>query len=202
MTNTKLQITKKSIKPRFGNLKFGIGNFEKGFTLIEAIVATAVFAFVLSSIIGVYISVIKLDRKTRSQRAVTQNARFILDFLAKEVSNGRIYYAGYPGGVANSTLSVQNQSNETEYFFISGTNIVMQKGSSTTNLNSTGVRVTKLQFLVSPTQDPYTSARLANIQPHATVVLELTSNYGSNPGDVVKLDLQTTLSSRAYPSRE
>jgi prepilin-type N-terminal cleavage/methylation domain-containing protein len=187
---------------RISNLKFKIFKSQKGFTLIEAIVATAVFAFVVSSAVGVYLSVIKLDRKTRAQRAVTQNARFILDFLAKEVSNGRIYYAGYPGGVANSTLSVQNQANEIEYFFISGTNIIMQKGSSTTNLNSAGVRVTGLQFLVDPVQDPYTESKVTNTQPHATVILELTSNYGSNPADIIRLNLQTTLSSRTYPSRE
>ena len=51
---------------------------EKGFTLIEAIVATALFAFVVSSIAGVYLSTFQLDRRTRAQRAVSQNARYIM----------------------------------------------------------------------------------------------------------------------------
>ena len=175
---------------------------QNGFTLIEAIVATSLFAFVISSVIGVYIATTQLDRKARSSRAVSQNARFILEHLAKEIRNGMIYYPGYPGGIANTTLSLQNQANEVEYYYISGTNLILEKNGATTNLNSAAVKVTKLNFLIAPAGNPYTTARTYNEQPRVTIILELTSNYGSATTDVVKLNLQDTFTTRSYPSRQ
>lgn len=173
-----------------------------GFTLIEAVVATAVFAFVVSSIMGVYMSTIQLDRKTRAQRAVAQNARFIMEYLAKEVRNGSIAYDTYPGGVANSTLAVNNDANQSEYFYLSGTDLVIEKNGAVSNLNSDSVQVTKLLFRISPAQDPYTPAKTYNEQPRVTVVMELTSDYGTKVTDLAVLNLQSTFATRNYPSRQ
>ena len=177
---------------------------QKGFTLIEAVVATAVFAFVVSSVIGVYLSTFRLDRKTRAQRAVTQNARFILEYLAKEVRNGTINYPSYPSGIvpSNPDLYVENQANELEKFFLNNQNMQLTKNGSTTNLNSSGVKVTNLKFYISPTGDPYTVAKTYNQQPRVTVVMELTSNYGTKAGETVKLNFQDTFTVRVYPSRQ
>lgn len=177
---------------------------QKGFTLIEAVVSSAVFAFVVVSILGVYTLVIRLDGKTRAERAVQENARFIMEYLAKLVRNGSINYASYPVGNANNTateLWVFTQADELEHIYLQNSDLKLEK-SSTTNLNSSSVRVTKAQFLVSPNLNPLTSSKLANQQPNVTVILELTSNYGDKPGDVSKINLQSSFSSREYPSRD
>ena len=181
-----------------------IRNFSRGFTLIEAIVATAVFAMVLSSIIGVYISTFQLDRKTRAQRAVSDNARFIMEFLGKEVSNGTIDYSGANACVNSATvLCVVNQALEAEKFTYDGSaNLSLTKGANTSNLNSAGVKLTIAQFYVAPAGDPYTVAKTFNVQPHVTVVLALLSNYGSKAGETSKLNVQNTFETRNYPSRE
>lgn len=127
-----------------------------------------------------------------------------MEYLAKLVRNGSIDYASYPGQNANNTstdLWVVNQANELEHIFLNGDNLSLTKSSSTL-LNSSGVRVTKLLFLASPSVNPLTSDKLANQQPSLTVVLELTSNFGEKLGDVSKLNIQSTFSSREYPSRE
>jgi prepilin-type N-terminal cleavage/methylation domain-containing protein len=185
------------------NFKFKILNSQKGFTLIEAVVATAVFAFVISAVIGVYLSVLKLDRKSRSQRAVYDNSRFIMEFFAKEIRNGSIEYSVYGGSIpSNPDLYLRNQANEVEHFFLNGTNLILNKNGTDTNMNSAGVRVTKLKFFIAPTTDPYTPAKAANEQPHVTVVLELTSNYGVNTQDQAKINIQDTFAMRIYPARE
>jgi type II secretory pathway pseudopilin PulG len=183
------------------NIKFQMSN--KGFTLIEAVVATSVFAFVVTSILGVYISTIQLDRKTRAQRAVAQNARFITEFLAKEVRNGSINYASYPGGTVAGTgdLYLQNQANEIEHLFLNGTNLVLNKNGANTNMNSSAVKVTNLKYYIQPIGDPYTADKTYNEQPRVTFVLELTSNYGTQANDIVKINLQNTVAVRNYPSR-
>lgn len=186
------------------NIEYRIHQRSRGFTLIEAVVATAVFAVVISSVAGIYLSTFHLDRKTRAQRALSQNARFISEFLAKEVRNGSINYSSYSGGTipSNPDLYVFNQANELERFYLSGTNIIMVKNGNTTNLNSAQVKVTKLNFLISPSVDPYTLSRAANEQPHVTVILELTSNYGNSSADVAKINLEDTFSTRTYKSRQ
>ena len=87
---------------------------QNGFTLIEAVVATSVFAFLVTSILGVYMATVQLDSETRAQRAVAQNARFIMEFLAKEIRNGTIDYASYSGNQAGTDTQVyiKNQLNE------------------------------------------------------------------------------------------
>jgi len=177
---------------------------EQGFTLVEAVVATAVFAFVIVSVLGVYMSTIQLDRKSRAQRAVSQNARFILEFLAKEVRNGTINYASYAGGVVSgtSTLYLQNQSNIIEQLSLNGTNLVLTKNGSSTNLNSGSVKVTNLKFYIQPVGNPYTVAKTYNEQPHVTVILGLTSNYGAGALNTAALQLQDTFSTRSYPTRQ
>ncbi|HTL39636.1 MAG TPA: prepilin-type N-terminal cleavage/methylation domain-containing protein [Methylomirabilota bacterium] len=175
-----------------------------GFTLIEAIVATAVFAIVVSSIIGVYLSTFQLDRKTRAQRAVSDNARFIMEFLGKEVRNGTIDYTGANSCVNSDTvLCVVNQALEPEKFSYDGTaNLVLTKSPNFSNLNSGGIKITAIHFFVSPAGDPYTAAKTYNEQPYVTVALTLSSNYGNKTGETATLNLESTYVTRSYPSRE
>ena len=176
-----------------------------GFTLFEAIVATAVFAFVISSVLGVYVATLQMDQKTRAQRAVTQNARFLMEYLAKEIRNGTIDYSAYPGGSAGSLTQVyiRNQSDESERIYLDGQNLMLSKLAGTTRLNSSSILVTKASFYVSPNDNPLITTRPPpdNKQPTVTVVLELTSNYGQRAIDTAKINLQSTYTIRAYPSR-
>ena len=195
--NLKLKPITYNLKPR------------DGFTLIEAVVATAVFAFVFSSIVGVYLSAIRLDRKTRAQRAITQNARFILEFLTKEIRNGEIDYARYGGSipVGNTHLYLINQAGESEDIYLSNVgcpsatpcNLVLSKNSSTSNLNTQTVKLTSFNFYIKPAGDPY--AGLAyNEQPRVTITMSLLSQ-GQTFTDTAKIDLETTVTSRNYPAR-
>jgi type II secretory pathway pseudopilin PulG len=191
-------------------------HLTKGFTLIEAIVATALFAMVVSAIIGVYLSTIQLDRKVRAQRLVNQNARFIIDFLGKEIRNGTIDYSAFTPtdncSVAGACidLHIKNQANEAEHFYASHSNcsssnpcdlVLVKNGGTATNLNPAAVKVTKLKFFVQPLGDPFTTARTYNTQPHVTVALELTATTGANVSDKSTINLQSTFTSRIYPSR-
>jgi Tfp pilus assembly protein PilE len=184
---------------------------NSGFTVVEAVVSVSVFAVAVSSIIGTYLLVVKVDNRTRADRAVQQNARFITEFLGKEIRNGRIDYSTYLGEqiTLNSNgyitvLRLINQNNEAEVITCDGSNITLQKSSGTTQLNSAGVMVTKCAFYVHPSTDPFRPLlhNPPNVQPFVTFVLELESNYGRRAGDVSKINIQTSYTMRDYPSRE
>ncbi len=186
------------LKPITYNLKP-----QRGFTLIEAVVATSVFAFVIVSILGVYLSALQLDKKTRSQRAATQNARFIAEFLAKEIRNGTIDYSSYPDINSTTNLYLVNQAGASEHFWLNGTDLQLTNSSGgPTNLNSSSIKVTKLAFYLSPKPNPYTSAKLSNEHPRVTMILELSANYGDRAIDRAVINLETTFTTRNYPSRQ
>jgi type II secretory pathway pseudopilin PulG len=196
------------MKNRYSSI-FNLQSSSSGFTLIEAVVATAVFAFVVSSMVGVYLSAIQLDRKTRAQRAVTQSARFITEFLTKEVRNGTINYASYGGLIPanNNDLYILNQAGELEHIYASADtctvtstcDLLIAKNSTVSNLNSSNVKVSNIKFYIQPRGNPYTDI-VYNEQPRVTMVLELTSN-GLTFTDSAKIDLETTFTTRAYPAR-
>lgn len=183
---------------------------QKGFTIIEAVVATSVFAFVVASALGVYMAVLQLDSKTRAERAVQQNARFIMDYIAKEIRNGVIDY----GGTNDiDTLTVFNQLSQQEIFDYNtagcngGAGDVAQcvlrltkTGVGTTNLNSTDVRITRLRFYLEPDNNPFDLDNDVHTQPHVTVVIRIESTKLRNT-ERGFIDLQSTFTVRDYPSR-
>jgi prepilin-type N-terminal cleavage/methylation domain-containing protein len=200
---------------------------QRGFTLIEAIVATALFAFVVSSILGTYIAVLRLDTRTRAQRAVADDARFLMDFLAKEIRDGHIDYAAYPNQLTckfsctdpsfvGTDLHLINQGGEAEHIYYyditasavetepictPGENICglyITKGTTTAMLNSSKIKVTRLKFYTYPIGDPFGST-LYSEQPHVRVVMELVANI--NARDQVKVNLDSTFSTLYYPAR-
>lgn len=184
-------------------------NSNLGFTLIEAIVSAAVFAVVVTSAMGVYMSTLQLDAKTKAERAIQQNTRFITEFLGKEIRNGSVDYSGFTSAgisIASDTtnLFMINQALEDERIYLSGENLVLTKAAGSTNLNSSGVRVTKFLVYVSPTTNPFASlsANPPNVQPSVTVALELTSNYGNRGANKAVMNVQTTFAVRQYPSRD
>lgn len=177
----------------------------KGFTLIEAVVAATLFAFVVTSILGAYLSVLRLDRRTRAERALTENGGVIMSAFEKEITNGHIDYTSYSGGKINGNvrdLYLVNAENVDEHYVsnVVSQNLTLTSNGTTTIINPSSVRVTNLEFYISPNFDPYTTSKLDNEQPHVTVVMELTANYDSQ--DSVKLDLEDTFTEMYYPSRQ
>jgi type II secretory pathway pseudopilin PulG len=192
------------------------GRNQKGFTLIEAVVSASVFAFVMTSVLGVYLSALQIDSKTRAERAVQQNARFILEFLGKEIRNGSINYDEY-GGTINYTsgytsdLYIVNQLDEQERIFCDNSDpanpkLRLTKAEGTTDLNSDKVKVTRCAFYVSPSTNPFavlgTVPAPPNQQPFVTVVIQLQAQYSGRNIDQAVMNLQSTFTVRDYPSRE
>jgi Tfp pilus assembly protein PilE len=63
----------------------------KGFTLIEMIVAVAIFMFVMIVAVGSLVSIIAADRKAQSIQAVADNLQFALDDMSRIVRTGTRY---------------------------------------------------------------------------------------------------------------
>lgn len=183
---------------------------QDGFTLIEAIVATFLFATVVTSILSVYMSTIKVNRKTNVIRSASENARFIEESMSKEIQNGQIDYYNPVSPCSttltspSTTLGIVNVNGDHLCFYLgdnsgfsssSGTNLWLIKNNlSAVRVNSSNVSVTNLNFYISPTFNPYTAG--SHYQPRVTIVANITSSSGSQ--DSVTIPIQTTISIPVY----
>ena len=59
-----------------------------GFTLMEIVVATTLFAIVFSSLLGLFNYILKINRKSEALRQASQGARDFVEYLVKEIRNG------------------------------------------------------------------------------------------------------------------
>ena len=175
---------------------------KKGFTLIESMVSIAVFAVALTSIIGSFLAVLRINAKSKAIRVVEQNARFVSEFLVREIRNGSLLYSAYPGGTIPSpttqTLHLIGSEGVPEKIFLSGTSIALTKGA-TSNLTSTDVVVTNMNFYIWPPTDPFCES-CPDVQPRITFTFTLTSNINVRPRDQASTVIQSTVSSREYPN--
>lgn len=187
-------------------------NHQKGFTLIEAIVATSIFAFAMVSIIGVYLSTVRINRRTDLIRTASENVRFITEYISKEIRNGQLNYFGPanspctlpPFSSSSNFLSLVNIDGDRLCFYLgnsagllsaTGPNLWLIKNNySAVKINSTNVSITSLIFYVSPTANPYSAS--LKIQPRVSVLGSLKAN--SSALDNVVMPIQTSVSIPVY----
>lgn len=74
------------------DITYDIRGAEKGFTLVEIMVATVIFAVVTVALLSLFNYVLKINRRGEALRQASQNARNFVEFLVKEVRNGQIDY--------------------------------------------------------------------------------------------------------------
>jgi prepilin-type N-terminal cleavage/methylation domain-containing protein len=65
---------------------------QDGFTLMEIVVASTVFAMVVAALMSMFNYTLKINRRTDSLRQATQSMRNLIEFIVKEVRNGEIDY--------------------------------------------------------------------------------------------------------------
>lgn len=153
-------------------------NTKKGFTLIEIIVAAALFSLISLAITNLFISAIKGQRQITSLQAVQENGRYLMESISKEIRTSQIISSD---GTTN-TLQIKNANGENVEYVFSNKQIT-RNGEI---LNSGNIK-TDGRFYIKKT----------NSQPRATVIMVL--NYKSDkPEESVKINLETTMSSRIY----
>lgn len=185
---------------------------QKGFTLIEMMVAMAIFVMFLGVLIGSYTDIVKSQQEANDYRVLYSEARRVFDKITEEVRNGAIYYGidvdyrnvnerlvlismegdrhvvfEYDEDEGNIWFGEDVSSILTDYLLISPDN--------------DRISVTDFNVFVSPVDDPY---KLENVfkdglqfQPKVTVfaTFEMERRKSGTP---YSMDLQTTISSRSY----
>jgi len=84
-----------------------------GFTLIEVVIALAIFSFIIGGIISFSVNSVKASQKSQAIQEATDNARYAIDDLAKKVRTSSGAKIVSPGGEVNSGLNLFFVDNKT-----------------------------------------------------------------------------------------
>jgi len=75
-----------------------------GYTIIETLVAIAIFAVVMTVAIGALVSVIDANRKARAQKLVIDNLTIAIESMTRSIREGSTYHCGSGGTITDVQL--------------------------------------------------------------------------------------------------
>ncbi|MBI4231639.1 type II secretion system protein [Candidatus Peregrinibacteria bacterium] len=156
---------------------------KRGFTLVEMLVAMAIFVTFTAILIGSYQSIVKAQREANEYRLAYVEARQVFETMVAELRDGMIDYGSYPEDSFSNDDSVnewvivsKDARSRTVFRYINGDTLQFNKqtlspdqksgegldslnGALTepenfVNLNSE-VKVTDFRLKVTPVIDPY-----------------------------------------------
>ena len=159
---------------------------NKGFTLVELLVAMAVFSLIVVSMGATAVSVIKSQRKSLALQNTQETARYILESVSKEIRMSKINSAD-SGGSATAILNITNAKSETFNYQFDNTSKILYRGGQA--LNSTNLEVTGGFYIRKSTSLP---ARAV-----VTLVMKVKATGGRAETEA-EIYLQSTISSRAF----
>ena len=191
---------------------------QQGFTLMEIVVATTIFATSLVLMLVLFTYTLKINRRVDALRQVSQATRNFTEFLVREVRNSKIDYSGtidancppsYNLNQNATFLALTNRLGDRECFYLltdvqGKGNLWLKKiaatgATSTEQVNPTNVTLTPAQFAfyVRPTTNPQTGSPYPGLQPFVTMVMNISVSLNSADQSAV-IPYQTTVSTDDY----
>lgn len=177
---------------------------QKGFSLIEVLISTALFVIIITAAMNIFKIVIESQQSAIATQNVEESLKYFLEVTSKEIrmakrNNGSCSYLGlgftdiYGQGSNDygNTLSFRNYHDECVTYFIEKTSDDVQRfsivrgGLAGYYITPAKINVDELRFLIGGTQKK-------------TVTMELMAHsVGKETGNST-MKIQTTLSSRYY----
>ena len=172
----------------------------KAFTIMEMIVATAIFSVIMTMYLGIFISTFRANGKIVAKQKVQNEVRYIIDTISKEIRLGTVNYDYYSDAVSNpeSVLALKDIS-ENHIYFNNNNGILKIKYSENDiwhDLSTSNIYIEDLKFYISPINDPFNQMESIKAQPLVTLFMKIKYNdESSNDGIMI---IQTSISSRQY----
>lgn len=170
-----------------------------GFSLLEIIVATALFSTTIISAVEIFSLVLSAQRNAIASKNLQEDIRYAFEAIAKEVrmariNNGncatvgenKIYDLGSSGG---TELYFKNYHDECVKYSLENNRLKIERGANAGYITPDEVKINSLKFIV---HDNYPVD-----QSSATMVMDVETIVGKKV-DTQRMLIQTTLSSRYY----
>lgn len=162
---------------------------NRGYTLIELMVAIGLFAFVMTLTSGAYLLIISINRKTQALASGVDNLSFALESMTRTIRTGKSYNCGNIGDCpsGSQTFSVVDiNGKQVTYTLGSQAGVSGQVGDITANgvpLTSPAINVSSLTFVgigTSPSDA---------VAPHVTI--KVVGTVSSGPGKTEPFTIET-----------
>lgn len=173
-------------------------NFKKyynsaGFTLIELIIAMAIFGLVILITADIFLSGFGSTERIFGSQAIQENGRFILESMSKEIRMSEIdgldglAIASLPDGFSGPyySLNITNADSEDVTYFFDNANKRISKNGLV--LSASNIEVSGRFYLT----------KNSVFQPRLTISFSLV-NQADQARSQAAINLQTTVSSREY----
>lgn len=170
----------------------GNKNHDKGFTLIELMVAVGVFAVAITASSGLFITSLRGQQRTYVVQNLADNARYAMETMVKEMRMGSGFSGATCAGGSCSFIShmMHRDGKNIRFRRDAGTNkILFDDGTSELPITSANIEVTRLDFdLIGG----------GSATTHERVVIVMQARVaGNSPYASADITLQTTVSPRA-----
>ena len=182
---------------------------KKGFTLIEMLVATALFLTVITASIGIFLSTIMANSKINAMQKVENEVRYIMEIISKEIRLGTIYYDYYEEVYGESfknpvpIIALRDNADNISYFALNGdamssgiVQMSLNDGDTWSDLSTDSIIVDSLDFYLLPDSNPFVQD--AEIIKQPMVILYLQAHYNKQNASDGQIKIQTVISSRQY----
>ena len=171
-----------------------------GFSLLETTVAMGIFTVVISVTIGAFLVAIKAQRVVLTEKAISENINFALEFMSRQM---RVAKRDTAGACISTNSTFDTQGSQVSFinadlscirFFLSFGALTYENTTTFSGeialTDNTVVSIDKLSFLVQGEQNSDLE------QPRATVVISASGAGNSAESQGVQLNIQTTVSTR------
>lgn len=172
---------------------------NRGFTLIEVLIAMTVFVVFVTSLLTAYFNIARAQREANERRIMYAEVRDIVDELTFYLRDYALNYgtdSKYEGTPEKISLLSKDGSEKLEIVYVND-NDSIRIGAAVINKH---VDVSSFSATVRPMQNPYYFEAFdkpaSQFQP--SVTLKMTFEKELSSGEVISMPIQTTISSRVY----
>ena len=167
---------------------------NKGFTLVEILVAIALFSIVMVVALGAMFSMVDANRKAQAVNLSMTNLNFALEAMSRSLRTGTEYSCGRGGDctAGDTMIRFTNQTNQSIVYRYNSTDKSIERslngGGSYSRLTAPEVLITSMTFYVTG------STAGDTVQPRILITLKGTA--GTKPETQTSFNIQTTVVQR------
>lgn len=176
---------------------------ERGFTLVEMMVAIAVFSIIIGAVSGLFISGLRGQRNALASQRLLDQTSYALEYMSRALRMAKKQTSDLPPCLSSSGLNyeIDNshlrfinhlENDDCQEFFLEDDKLKQKKGGETFDLTSPKLEITSLNFSLSG------QSQEDNLQPKVTIFLNVKGKGLGEP----RINIQTTISQRNLDIRE
>jgi len=162
-------------------LKNRMNKAKGGFTILEMLVAIAIFSVVMTMAMESILNINDAQKKIESFRTVSDNLNFALDAMSREIRTGYSYSL-----IASDTFSFTNAKTESVTYQLIGGQLIRSVGASAFPLTDSKITIDYLDFILSG------AGASDGFQP--LVRINVSASSGVKDKERSRINLQTSVS--------